>query len=120
MRIPTDVSLVTYIRNLIDTDRLFAFYKTDDWLELREEVLIEHHYECQECLKRGRYSRADCVHHVNEVKKRPDLALSRTYKDKDGQEHKQLIPLCNVCHNNEHKRFSGQQGKDRFVNEERW
>lgn len=120
VRIPTDVTLVTYIRRLIADDNIQEFYHTDDWKELREEVREELHNECQECLKRGRYTDADCVHHVNEVRVRPDLALSKYYTDTEGKKHRQLVPLCNTCHNIIHDKLGQWQRKDKFTNEERW
>ena len=120
MRIPTDISLERYIRELIQTGDEWKFYKTKEWIELRQEVLYEHHYECQECLKRGRYTRADCVHHINEVKNRPDLALSKFYTDTEGNKKKNLMPLCNRCHNDIHDKLGNWQRKDKFQNVERW
>lgn len=121
VRIPTDISLSEYIRQLIQDDNIIAFYQSDDWKELRQDVLDECHNECQMCLEDGRYTRADCVHHVNHVRVRPDLALSRTYRDREGKEQRQLIPLCDACHNVMHpeKAFKNQE-KERFLNEERW
>ena len=121
MRIPTNISLAAYIRKLIAEDNIAEFYQTDDWKELREEVREEHNNECQECLKYGRYKCADVVHHVNHVKSRPDLALSKYYKDHEGNEHKQLVPLCNACHSVAHpeKGFTNQ-GKDKYMNTEKW
>lgn len=120
MRIPKNVPLATYIRQLIAVDKVGLFYLTDDWLELRAEVLEEFHNECTECLKKGNYTRADCVHHVNEVKKRPDLALSKHYTDEDGIKKRNLVPLCNKCHNLVHDKLGEWQRKDKFVNKERW
>lgn len=120
MRVPTDISLTTYIRDLIERDRVEEFYQTQEWKELRREVLEDHHYECQDCLVLGRYTRADCVHHVNEVRKRPDLALSKYYTDKDGQKRKNLRPLCNTCHNIEHDKLGKWKYRDKYTNEERW
>ena len=120
MRIPTDVSLATYIRQLIAADKVELFYLTDEWKNLRLDVLEDHHYECQECLKKGRYTRAICVHHHNEVRHRPDLALSRYYTDREGKKQKNLIPLCNTCHNIVHDKLGNWQRKDKFCNEERW
>lgn len=120
MRVPTDISLATYIRRLIRKNRIEEFYQTQDWKELREEVLDELHNECQECLKQGRYTTADCVHHVNEVKVRPDLALSKYYTDKEGKLQRQLVPLCNKCHNIVHDKLGEWQRKDKFQNKERW
>ena len=120
MRIPKGISLATYIRQLIKEDRIEEFYQTDDWKELRLDVLDDFNQECQKCLKKGEYTHANCVHHVNEVKHRPDLAMSRTYIDKDGQEQIQLLPLCNTCHNIVHDKLGEWQKKDKFTNQERW
>lgn len=112
--------LARYIRSLIASDRLIVFYKSKEWEELRKEVLEELHNECQECMKRGRYTRADCVHHVNEVRQRPDLALSKFYTDHEGKKHRNLLPLCNTCHNIIHDKLGNWQKKDKFTNKERW
>ena len=120
MRVPTDIPLGTWIRQLIKEDRIEQFYFTDEWKELRQDVLDDHHNECQECLKKGTYTRAVCVHHVNEVRVRPELALSKFYVDKEGNQQKQLVPLCNECHNIIHKKLDNYRKKNRFTNEERW
>lgn len=120
MRIPTDISLATYIRNLIKADKVEQFYQSKDWKELRQEVLCDLHYECQECLKKGEYTKADCVHHWNEVKDRPDLALSKFYTDEHGQQQRQLVPLCNRCHNIVHDKLGSSRNKDKFTNVEKW
>lgn len=120
MRIPNDKPLAVYIRQLIAEDRVEEFYWTDDWKELRQEVLDDLHNECQRCLKKGRYTRAVCVHHVNEVRHRPDLALSKYFIDAEGNKQRQLIPLCNICHNIEHDKLGKWQRKDKFTNKERW
>jgi 5-methylcytosine-specific restriction endonuclease McrA len=106
---------------LISSDRIEQFYQTQDWKELRAAVLDYYHHECQECLKKGIYSKADCVHHVNEVRQNPALALSRWYTDpKTGKNQPNLVPLCNQCHNNVHDKLGEWQRKDKFQNEERW
>ena len=120
MHIPTDISLRSWILQLIADNRLILFYKSYEWMTLKDEVMEEHHHECQECLKRGRYTRADCVHHVNEVRIRPDLALSKFYTDSEGNKQKNLVPLCNTCHNIVHDKLGKWQRKDKFTNEERW
>lgn len=123
-RIPNDISLATWIRQLIDQDKIYQFYKSDDWIQLRDEVLRDAHYECQHCLKNGRYKRAEMVHHINEVRKRPDLALTREFVDTITHENKiNLIALCNPCHEKVHDRcgkFREKNGDARFKNEERW
>lgn len=121
MRIPNDTSLTTWIRRLIQAGKVALFYHTEDWKELREDVLQYFHYECVECAKHGRYTRADCVHHVNHVTKRPDLALSRYYIDSKGKQQYNLVPLCNECHNKVHpEKLQRNKDKEKFTNEERW
>ena len=120
MRIPADISIGAYIRRLIKAGKIELFYQTEDWKELREEVLDIFYNECQECLKKGIYTKADCVHHVNEVKNRPDLALSRYYTDREGKKQPNLVPLCNQCHNNVHDKLGEYRNRERFTNKERW
>lgn len=120
MQIPTDMKMAKWIRQLIRDGKVEQFYQTKEWKELRLEVLEEHYYECQECIKFGRYTRATCVHHVNELKDRPDLALSRYYVDHAGVRHKQLLPLCNKCHNIVHDKLRSFVEGKRFTNIERW
>ena len=118
MRIPKNISLRAYILGLIRENKIEKFYVTEDWRELRADVLEFFHYECQECLKTGKYTRAECVHHVNEVRVRPDLALSRYYVDNKGVQQYQLVPLCNACHNVAHPEKFGHE--KRFINDEKW
>lgn len=115
--------LVSWIIELIAEDKLYRFYKSREWLELRAEVLRENHHECQHCLRRGKYTRAVMVHHVNEIRKRPDLALTKEYKDKSGATVTNLVPLCFACHEAEHDRWEGtrvENGREKFKNVERW
>lgn len=51
------------------------------------------------------------------------MALTKTYIDEEGQERKNLVPLCFACHEAEHDRFERvriEQDRERFTNEERW
>ena len=122
MRVPTGVRLEDYIYSLIANGNIYKFYKTDEWNSLRDEVMREQHYECQRCLEAGRYTRADMVHHVNEVRKVPRLALSKTFVDSEGKEQRNLIALCNPCHEREHDRanVAARENVKRFTNAERW
>ena len=124
-RIPQDIALDVWIRQLIREDKIYLFYKSDDWLELRDDVMKDAHYECQYCLKNGIYKRAEMVHHINEVRKRPDLALTRDFIDPITHEKIiNLVALCNSCHEKEHPdRFGNyriKRGIERFTNEEKW
>ena len=122
--IPRDIPLDVWIRQLIRDGCIYKFYKSDEWLSLRDEVMRDAHYECQRCLLHGIYNRAEMVHHVNEVRKRPDLALTRRFIDPiTHEEINNLIALCNSCHEKEHDRwgnFKKQNSPQRFTNEERW
>lgn len=120
MRIPNDISLATYIKRLIKANKIEQFYFSEDWKELRQEVLNELHCECQECLKKGEYTKANCVHHVNEVKHKPELALSKYYVDEKGRQQRQLLPLCSRCHNAIHEKLEKHNQSKKFCNEERW
>lgn len=122
-RVPDDIPLAAWIRQLIATNKIYVFYKSDEWKRLRLEVLHDAHNECERCLKHGRYTPATIVHHVNEVRKRPDMALTKTYIDKDGNEQKNLVALCFACHEDEHDRLDKvrqEQKKASFTNVERW
>lgn len=109
----------SWIRELIADGQEVKFYKCQAWRLLRENILAKHHYECQECLKRGRITQAKIVHHVNELKNRPDLALSEFYTDHEGNTHQNLIPVCQDCHNVLHERICSNEYKPQ-LNEERW
>lgn len=123
-----------WIRELIEKDELWKFYKSRQWIRLKESVLKAAHYECQECRAQGKITRYDIdsegnkrllstVHHVMHVRDHPELALSRTYKDMETGEVKQnLIPVCKACHNKLHpeKRRQRQRHTDSFTNVERW
>lgn len=119
MRVPQDRSLAAWIRELDAAGKLYKFYKTEEWLDLRDDILDENHWECALCKEQGKYSRAVTVHHVIEVKDRPELALARIYVDVDGTVHVQLLPLCFKCHNKVHGRF-GHAKPRKFITEERW
>lgn len=122
-----------WIRQLIAEDKLWKFYKTKEWRRLKERILEEQHHECAVCKKRGRVTRYDesrdgnrklisTVHHVNEVRYHPELALQEYYIDSSGRRRRNLIPVCKHCHNEIHDRiFRGsRKSKDSFTNTERW
>lgn len=113
-------TLVSWINELIAEDKLYKFYKSKDWMQLRQKVLEEHHYECKRCREHGRITKAQTVHHVNHVKDRPDLALTQYIMDDDNR-IANLIPLCNKCHNLEHpeKTFKAHN-KNKPITDERW
>ena len=120
MHVPTDRPLASWIRELISAGKLYLFYKSPEWLALRDDVLADHHYECERCEEEGKLSRADTVHHEYEVKKHPEMALTRWVDEPDGTRREVLHPICNQHHNDEHGRtLKGNTPKPQ-LNEEKW
>jgi len=121
--------LTIWIKRLIQEDKLYKFYKSNEWIKLKEEIMKEQHYECQECLKLGIIT-TKCdeqedmkkkltVHHIQYVKKYPELALSKFYYYK-GIQYKNLITVCFDCHNKLHKRFNYKDYNKKQLNQEQW
>lgn len=69
-----------------------SFYKSKEWKQTRQLVLMRDNYLCQSCLKQDRVVPADMVHHKIELKqdwgKRLDI--------------NNLESMCNSCHNKVH------------------
>lgn len=105
----TTTELVNWIRKLIQYHNIKAFYNSSHWLSKRADALERDNNECQKCKARGLFSPADCVHHKEHVRKRPDLALTLS----------NLISLCNSCHDEEHPEKFNNKPKPQ-LNEERW
>jgi 5-methylcytosine-specific restriction protein A len=113
-----DSGRVLKLRKMIDNGNADGFYSWKPWKRLRKDVLRLDHYECQLCKAKGRYSRAEIVHHVKHLKDRPDLALSIW----DGEE-RQLVSVCRRCHEELHpESMEGRfpAAKREAVPEERW
>lgn len=112
------IELVQWINTLIDSDKLYRFYKSKEWRALKEEVMRECHNECLYCKRDGIISQAETVHHVQYVKKHPEFALSKYYTYK-GKQYSNLIPLCHDCHDKAHDRMK-YKPKPKPLTEERW
>lgn len=121
-------NLKQYIEELIAKDELWRFYKSKEWLALKKKVLEKYNYECQECKRNGIVTRYDVdaegkktlistVHHVQFVRRHPELALSEWFEYR-GELKRNLIPVCKACHNKLHP--EKQKNKRTFFNEERW
>lgn len=69
-------------------------------------------YECQKCKRRGRYHKAETVHHKKHLKDYPELAIVDS----------NLVSLCFNCHNEEHpeKLMSRETRKRKCITIERW
>ena len=122
------LSTEEWIRSLIQKDELWRFYKSKEWIALKNKILKENHYECAECRKHGVITRHDdggrllsTVHHVCHVRDHPELALSEWYKDySTGKLERNLIPVCKACHNKLHPEKIKRVNQDKYVNDERW
>ena len=106
-----------WVSKLIAENRLEEFYNSKYWRKLRKEILKENKFECEQCKKRGFYSKANHVHHVQYVRRHPRLALSKTYIFQ-GKEYKNLMTLCHSCHEEIHG--YRQKEKKKPLTEERW
>lgn len=71
-----------------------AFYRSPEWLALREAVLARDHGLCQRCLQEGRITPADTVHHIVELREDWSRRLDPA----------NLVSLCTACHNAVHGR----------------
>lgn len=111
------LELKKWIKELLTQGKIDDFYKSKYWRKLRKEVLKEQKEECQECLKLGKRTKANTVHHVQFVDKHPELALSKFYTYK-GKQYRNLICVCPDCHNKLHPEKHKQ--KKELINEERW
>lgn len=109
--------LKIWIGELIAEDKLYKFYKSKLWIKKKNEILDKFHHECLWCKERGKISRAEEVHHIQFVKKYPELALDEFYTYK-GQQYRNLVPLCHDCHDRAHERMKYK--KQKYFNTERW
>lgn len=108
---------------LIDSGDVHPFYVTPEWRRLSTDVLREDRHECQICKAKGRFRPAVMVHHVNHVKRRPDLALDMYYIDSDGNTQRNLISVCKTCHEtvcHPERLVKKQRKAQGFDNQERW
>lgn len=117
--------LAKWINELIQEDKLYKFYKSREFTELRARVLEEAHHECQYCRRKGRVTKATIAHHEYYVRDYPQYALSQYVMDEEGM-HQNLVAVCHRCHEDIHKneRLYGwlkkkQDSKDNDI-PERW
>ena len=107
---------IAYVKQYIKED-IHRFYIWGPWKKLRREVLQMDHGECQRCKAKKLYTKATTVHHVNYVKKHPELALEIWY-EWQGVKRRNLISLCHDCHEAVHGYRKPIEKK--LLTEERW
>ena len=64
-----------------------GFYHTPAWRKVRQLALHRDNYLCQWCLKNGRISRAEEVHHIEGIDESMEKRLSLD----------NLVSLCREC-----------------------
>lgn len=57
--------LAKWINKLIEQGCLWRFYKSKEWIKLRNQILKENHYECAICKAKGIITRYDIDKHGN-------------------------------------------------------
>lgn len=83
------------------------FYHTARWKKVRALVIQRSGGMCEDCMALFRAGlirrphRATMVHHIVELKARPDLALDPG----------NLVALCDECHNKRHPEKGGAEEK---------
>ena len=102
----------------VGRDWTTKLYESKEWRRLRKLVLAEDKSECQVCKAKGKYTKANTVHHVNYLKLHPELALEKYYKDDDGVTKRNLISLCHNCHEHIHEWIVKE--KEEPLTIERW
>ena len=97
------------------------FYIWTRWLHVRADVLRADRFECVNCREKyHRYRPADTVHHVNHLKRRPELALEMYYDDPATHEKRRnLVSLCHDCHEEAHNYRMKFTAREQLT-EERW
>lgn len=68
------------------------FYKSRAWINCRAAYLSSRQYLCERCLKDGRYTPADTVHHI--VK----LTPNNIFDPEITLNWKNLMAVCRDCH----------------------
>lgn len=107
---------IEFVEQCIRDDDAHRFYCRKEWTSVRERVLKMDHYECQKCKSKGKYTRATLVHHVHHLKDYPNLALE--IYDEDG--NRNLVSLCQSCHEEEHPEERHKFKASEPLTEERW
>lgn len=75
-----------------------AIYNTKRWKDLRT-YMVQKYPLCQECLKAGKYTPTEEVHHI----KSPFVpGLTEEEKYKRAYDENNLLCLCRECHIKEH------------------
>lgn len=72
------------------------FYNSSAWQQCRKAYLTSVHYLCEDCLRQGKYTPAEIVHHIVELT--PDNISDPTITTS----FTNLKAVCRECHAIEH------------------
>ena len=95
------------------------FYVSPEWRKLRKEILKKDKYECQVCKSKGKYTKANTVHHVKHLEDYPELGIEEYYQE-NGKQYRNLISVCKDCHENVCHPERLRWNKKEPLTEERW
>ena len=112
--------LERFIKEMIKANTIYKFYKTKEWLYIKNKMKNKFHNECVDCRKLGRITMCEVVHHEQYVRKYPRLALDEFYIDKKGNRKRNLIPLCHACHLKRHGYHNMNNSNKKILNSEKW
>jgi 5-methylcytosine-specific restriction endonuclease McrA len=91
-----------------DSER--KFYDSPAWRKIRKKALERDRYACMLCKERGSFTRANTVHHIQELKNAPHLALTLS----------NLQSLCHACHDKIHAKGFSPPKREKRKFPERW
>lgn len=77
-------------------DKIWNFYRTKEWLNFRLYILTRDNYLCIECLKQGKYTKGNTVHHIIPIRGGQEGWDKRLDEDN-------VITVCESCHSKIHK-----------------
>lgn len=109
---------IEFVKQCIKDNDIHRFYVSRQWRKLRQQVLEMDHHECQDCKKKGIYTKATTVHHNQFVQRHPENALDIFYTF-NGKQYRNLISLCHDCHEERHG-HRVKENKRTLLTEERW
>ena len=77
-------------------------YNQVSWRKTRDTYMKEHPI-CEECLKYGKVTPAEDIHHINSPFKNGEINYTLLL------DYNNLMALCKTCHSNIHNRQEGKQ-----------
>lgn len=92
------------------TEESRKFYASPAWRKIRKEALKRDRNACVQCKDNGKFTRANTVHHIQELKDAPHLALVLS----------NLQSLCHACHDKVHARSIAPPKRAKVNFPERW